>query len=182
MMSLATKILTPQEFLGMDPGDHPDFLGCDKTWPKYQHPRLLVPNLVALIQRAGGFDAIPDEMDRGVEDLIGIGDNPWALPRWDAQLRDWDTGNRLCEFKRWGNDDIEFSDWHPHESLLSIHYKIPADWTAAPWEPYYVAIMEMTASTSWLEFMASMALNFWIEGIQKARRTLIHIQRDHMVF
>jgi hypothetical protein len=127
---------TPEEFLATDPEAIRDMydacggpgLGC------YPHPEVLLPNLVALVRRLGGPDAVP-AMGRGRErvgwDFEADEDDDRA--NWpSATLRDRQWGHIVARLTRCDRE-INVHDWHEEDRGLTVILVWPADWSAAPW-------------------------------------------------
>src|SRR5262245_17981315 len=130
-MTVATT-MTPDQFLASNPMDHPDFVPCDLATDRPLRS-LLMPNLVALIQRIGGLDAIPDRMSAPPPDFSHVDvaialDGIW----YEALLRDRKSHRVYAELSRLG-ENLEVSGWHPHDSNLTIAFNLVADWAAGAW-------------------------------------------------
>jgi hypothetical protein len=192
-MTTATK-MTPAEFLAMNPKDHPGFLHCGD--PRFEpgkeagskHPAVFMPNLVELICRIGGPDAIPEswsEDDDPIPDL----DDPRAAVAWDecrgveskAMLRDLRSRRPYAVLHRWG-PTLWVESWHPREVNLDLHFDIPADWSASAWEVPGAMIHDIFSVSYDLDRLVAETLDYWIGAIQRATETYIHIRRDRFVF
>jgi hypothetical protein len=192
-MTTATK-MTPAEFLAMDPGDHPDFVCCDdpRLEPGNKAGRkdstLFMPNLVELIRRIGGLDAIPDDWTGGFRPLYDSGD-PRGVVEWTetrghnerAMLKDLRSGRLYAVFYRWENS-LWVIDWHPREGHLDLNFDIPADWSASAWDIPQAMIEDTFTASYDLDRLVAEALDYWIGAIQKATEAYIHIRRDRFVF
>src|SRR3954452_14514198 len=138
MVTMNAQKMTRQQFFAASPANHPGFLACDDPalgGKQGKSSPLFMPNLVALIKRMGGLDAIPggtkDGGFRGITDLdIALRDGE----EYSAMLKDKDSGQvhaRLCSL---GCNSLVVDHWHPHVSFLELIFGIPADWSAAPWQ------------------------------------------------
>jgi hypothetical protein len=193
-MTTATK-MTPAEFLAMNPHDHPDFAGCDdpRLEPGNKAGRkdstLLMPNLVELIRRIGGPDAIPDDWDRDLLRPIYHYDDPRGEAWWaecqgqeqKAMLKDLRSRRPYLTLYRW-DKSLWLTGWHPHEKNLDLVFNIPADWSAAAWGIPSAMIEDVFTASYDLDRLAAEALDYWIGAIQKATETYVHIRRDRFVF
>jgi hypothetical protein len=187
--------MTPAEFLAMEPRDHPDFVHygdprCESAVKAgREDPALFMPNLVELIRRIGGPDAIPNHRDPGLVPLLSHDD-----PRWDvlweeegwttgytAMLRDLGSRRGYATLYRM-NNSLFVHDWHPREDFLQVTFDIPADWSVSAWGLPTVMIEDVFTASHDLDRLAAEALDYWIGAIQKATETYVHIRRDRFVF
>jgi hypothetical protein len=192
-MTTATK-MTPAEFLAMEPRNHPDFVCCidprcdsrNKTGRK--DSTLFLPNLVELIRRIGGPDAIPDDWKQRPSPFYSHDDPRCAV--WWAEcgghahrvmLRDLRSRRPYLTMYRW-TDRLWVTDWHPRETDLDLLFDIPADWSAAAWGLPFVCIEDIITASYDLDRLAAEALDYWVGAIQKAAETYVHIRRDRFVF
>jgi hypothetical protein len=181
---MTTAIVKPEkktvvEFLTADPNEHPDFVPCYEERP-YAGEHLVVPmpNLVALVRRFGGWDAIPDGMDKINEIDILSRDEAGQ----SALLKMRNTGRICGDFSRLGADILEVDDWHPKERHLSILFAVPADWAAGPWGVACVSISDSFSASAELDALAAAACDLYFGMIQKATETYCHIRRDQFIF
>ena len=191
-MTGATE-MTPAEFLKIDPRDHPDFVACDDPRCKSankagQDGTLFMPNLVELIRRIGGPDAIPDDWDHESRP-IGCDDDPRGAAWWaecqahehKVMLKDLRSRRPYLTLYRW-DKSLWARGWHPRGTDLDLLFDIPADWSAAAWGLPFVSIEDMMTASYDLNRLAAAALDYWIGAIQKATETYVHIRRDRFVF
>jgi hypothetical protein len=192
-MTTATQ-MTPAEFLASEPRDHPDFVCCinprcdaqNKTGRK--DSTLFMPNLVELIRRIGGPDAIPDDWTEDLRPLLDL-DDPRSSILWDecrgqeskVMLRDLRSRRPYLTMYRW-KDGLWVTDWHPRETFLTLLFDVPTDWSAAPWASRYVSIEDTHTASYDLDRLAAETLDYWIGAIRKATETYVHIRRDRFVF
>jgi hypothetical protein len=174
--------MTSDEFLKSRPMDHPDFIDCDQWTGHPSVPATSLPNLVALIRRMGGLDAIPDDNDDRV--LRGV-DRPY-FSLWDSMpdrmlygafLRDCESHRAYARLLRLG-ENVVISGWHPCESNLTITFSRPADWTAGAWPIALVQIDGVYSSTAELDALVAISCDEFIGAIQKATETYCLIRRD----
>jgi hypothetical protein len=176
-MTVATK-MTPEEFLKSRPMDHPDFVGCDQ---ETGHPRVRtvsMPNLVALIRRMGGPDAIPDQMEQGFVNMSAVA---WSMPdgeKYGAYLRDCKSHRIYAELSRLGPDNLIIEAWHPRDDALSINISLPADWSAGIWEGGFISIQDVFSKTTELDALVMASCDLWLGLIQAATETYCLIRRD----
>jgi hypothetical protein len=176
------RALTPEQFLKMEPHDHPDFVYCGEIpdGSSRRQPTVLMPNLVALIQRMGGIENVPDRMERtGSFDL-----RTWHHSGHAAMLRDRSSHLVYGSIDRLGDDCLDVSEWHPHDYRplpISIIFGIPPDWTVSPWTISHVSMCDVFSTTTELDLLASRTCDFWFAAIQKSTDTYIHIQRDQFL-
>jgi hypothetical protein len=192
-MTTATK-MTPAEFLASNPHDHPDFVHCGD--PRFEpgnkagrkDSTLFMPNLVELIRRIGGPDAIPDDWTEDFEPLLAS-DDPRVSITWDecqgveskAMLRDLRSRRPYATLYRWGTS-LWVESWHPREANLDLHFDIPADLSVSAWGIPSAMIQDIFAASYDLDRLAAEALDYWIGAIQRATETYVHIRLDRFVF
>jgi hypothetical protein len=185
--------MTPAEFLASKPRDHPDFVGCDdpRCEPANKAGKdgtILMPNLVELIRRIGGVDAIPDDWTDDFKPFY-FHDEPrgaawWAECRGREQvvmLKDLRSRRPYLTLYRWRNS-LHVEDWHPRGDFLALIFGIPADWSASAWELPFVSIMDVHTASYDLDRLAAETLDYWIGAIRKATETYVHVRRDRFVF
>jgi hypothetical protein len=172
--------MTPDQFLASNPADHPDFVGSDQP---ANHPRqaVLMPNLVALIQRMGGLDEIPDQML--APQVIPPLNVASALDeiRYGVFLRDFKTQHIYAELYRLGPAKLVVSGWHPHDDGLSLIFGLPTDWTVGAWTVNLVDIDDVFSSTADLDVLVATSCDWFIGAIQKATGTYCLIRRDQFL-
>jgi hypothetical protein len=174
-MTVATK-MTVDEFLKSDPTEHPDFVGCQD---EFKHPGpqpMPMPNLVALIRRIGGPDAIPDAMD--APHLAFIPDLHDAQIRYGVFLLDRKTHIVYAELSRMGPRMLQVSHWHPRERFLDLIFELPADWAAGTWAGPCTCIMDQFSSSPDLDALAMASCDRFLGLIQQATETCCLIRRD----
>ena len=179
MSSLRFDDITPDEFLASNPQDHPDF-GMQPT----DHPAvrpMLLPNLVTLIHRMGGLDAIPDVRAEGpvthlpdLDVLFGVPDGG----RYSAMLRDRRSHCVYAELSRRGPGTLIVEEWHPHDPLLRVEFGLPADWAAGAWTVTRVVSDDMCSATAELDALAAASCERRIGLVQNPAETYCLIRRD----
>jgi hypothetical protein len=187
--------MTPAEFLAMAPLNHPDFVCC--TDPRCESgnkvgrkdPALCMPNLVELIRRIGGPDAVPEAFsgDNPVP-LFGL-DDPRSHVVWheakgamhSALLKDLRSRRVYARLYRMGNG-LFVDRWHPKDEFLEAIFDVPADWSASAWGLPSVMSEDSDTASYDLDRLAAETLDYWIGSIQKATETYVHIRRDRFVF
>jgi hypothetical protein len=99
----------------------------------------VMPNLVALIRRMGGFDAIPDAMGQsfGMEwsevDVLALLVRAPGGYTHDARLMDRASHKVCVSLHRSGSDRLVVTQWYPGRGLLCVVFAPPADWSVGPW-------------------------------------------------
>jgi hypothetical protein len=148
-MTTATK-MTPIEFLESDLYSHPDFVVCDdprldsKTGNKAGDEAtglFLLPNLVRLIRRIGGVDAVPETEDS---------EGRWVLG--DGYRRSVLTLSRL-------HGSLVAEGWHPRCPALTAIFDVPDDWSGSPWRLSVVMGDDLFPTSYDLERLAVEALD-----------------------
>jgi hypothetical protein len=190
-MATTTTTMTAAEFLASNPRDHADFVSCDDPRLESRLGRagsLLLPNLVGLIRRIGGPDAIPDQMEEREPDgfFHWQSEDRWNIliregQYWSARLKDCHSSRVYAELSRLGNG-LEVREWHPHERYLGLIFTIPVDWSASAWAAPTTMIEDIMSASHDLDLLAAEACDLWIEGITKSVDTYIDIRRDQLVF
>jgi hypothetical protein len=100
---------------------------------QYPRPELMLPNLVALVRRLGGPDAVPDMRGGGPRSRVGWDFDDNNRDNWpSATLRDRHMDDIVARLTRSGQE-IGVTDWHPEDGGLEVVLVPPADWSAAPW-------------------------------------------------
>jgi hypothetical protein len=183
-MAAATK-MTPAEFLASDPFDHPDFVPCNDPRADGRHrgQTLFLPNLVALIRRLGGPDAIPDRMHEPLPAGDGLRAIDWEVlwandHKYGVMLKDRTSHLVYAELSRLGVNCLEVEGWHQRELGLSLTFEIPADWSGGAWETPVASIQDTFSATAELDALAAATLDYWLGSIDKATHTYCHIRRD----
>jgi hypothetical protein len=151
---------TPEEFLAAEPQailDMHDACGGPECYPR---PEVLLPNLVALVRRLGGPDAVPTsgrERERVGWDFEDNDRDNWP----SATLRDRGMGDVVARLTRCGCE-INVHDWHEEDGGLTVILIPPADWSAAPWAIRSVYGMDRDhyhAHTAACDILAARALD-----------------------
>jgi hypothetical protein len=147
-----------------------------------------MPNLVELIRRIGGPDAIPDATDGANEDgsLELTPHDYWDIIGRDgledaAMLKDRRSGRIYAQMYRL-RDCLLVHEWHLKEGSLYLHFDIPADWSGSAWGLPFTSIEDVHTASYDLDRLAAEALDYRIGAIQKATETYVHVRRDRFVF
>jgi hypothetical protein len=152
---------TPEEFLAVDPGTIRDMSGP----ASYPRPEVMMPNLVALLRRLGGPDAVPDAGTGRARARVGWDFEDNDRDNWpSATLRERGTGDVVARLNRSG-DEIAVSDWHAEDGGLMVVLVLPADWSAAPWAVRSVYGEDgdrYFSGTAACDTLAARALDRWI--------------------
>jgi hypothetical protein len=167
--TLITLPATPEEFLAAEPGAIRDMYDACGGPEQYPRPELILPNLVALVRRLGGPDAVPDLGDGRTRNRVGWEFEDDDRDNWpSATLRLRDTasilGNIVVRLTR-GGREINVHDWHAEDAGLTVILVPPADWSAAPWTIRSVYGMDREgyhSHTAACAILAARALDRWI--------------------
>jgi hypothetical protein len=179
MSSLRFDDITLEEFLASNPQDHPDF-GMQPTDYPAVRPMLL-PNLVTLIHRMGGLDAIPDVRAEGPVAWIPAIDILASVPdgeRFSAMLRDRQSHHVHAELYRMGPNTLMVEGWHPHDPYLCISFDVPADWAAGAWTVREAVSEDMFSATAELDALVAASCERRIGLVQDPAETYCLIRRD----
>jgi hypothetical protein len=180
-MTTVTTKMTPEEFLKSDPNDHPDFVDHGDEFEHPAPPPLFMPNLVALIRRMGGPDAIPDVMD---QHGCLLRNSAPAIPGMHVELKhgaflvDRWSHRIYADVNRLDPDTFQISGWHPRDRFLEIILHPPTDWTVGAWTCGCVSIMDMFSNSPELDALAMASCDWFIGEIQRAVETYCLIRRD----
>jgi hypothetical protein len=190
--------MTPAQFLASEPRDHPGFVHCDdlrcgrddKTGP------VPMPNLVELLRRVGGPDAIPDHRDPETQ-MITDSDDPRAIAVQEdtgrgngrlARLKDLGSGTLYAWMFRYG-EALFVGGWHPREARLILSFAITGDWSVSAWGVLGATIGDASAASYDLDAasydvtrLVAEAFDHWIGETRKATQTYVHIRCDRFVF
>jgi hypothetical protein len=154
---------SPEEFLATEPEailDMHDACGGPESYPR---PEVMLPNLVALVRRLGGPDAVP-AMGHG-RDRVGWEFSDHDRENWpSATLRDRHMDDVVARLTRCGRE-VNVHDWHEEDARLTVILVPPADWSAAPWAIRSVYGMEDSlyhSHTAACDILAARALDRWI--------------------
>jgi hypothetical protein len=194
--------ITPEQFLKMDPRDHPDYVGDYARGAPNRagrpKPTVFMPNLCKLIElRIGGLSRVPRVLD---EDWCD-----WDLYPIEsitaATVQDEQSGQVYAEFTRYGGklrsinqdpteDDarkrpeIGIRKWHPQNADLVIGFYLPWDWweyQSKPWEIFAVQGPPFYSTTDEFDRLAAQACDIWIRDIQKSPKTQVRLTTCHVM-
>jgi hypothetical protein len=162
-MTTATK-MTPAEFLRMEPRKHPAFVSCDdpRLDARWEDPTLSLPNLVRLIQRIGGIDAIPD---------------PYPEEAWVLK----DGADTILELSRSGARRLNVEGWHPRCPALVLMFDLPEDWSGSPWRLSVVMGDDLFPTNADLERLAARALDHHVGEILDSRGGHFYVDGEPFV-
>jgi hypothetical protein len=150
--------MTPAEFLECDLDHHPGFGSCSDprldVRPRANPPALMLPmpNLVWLVRRLGGIDAIPE----GWPDA-----ETWVLK---------EGGRTILRLSRAGPRELAAEGWHPGCPALVVTLHLPEDWPDSPWSVGLVMGDDLFPTTDELRCLAARALDRHVGEILDAMR------------
>jgi hypothetical protein len=167
---------TPEEFLATEPQairDMHDACGGPEQYPR---PEVMLPNLVALVRRLGGPDAVPTSWRE--RESVGWDFDDDDRGNWPSTtLRDRRMDDIVARLTRFG-DEINVHDWHEEDGGLTVILVPPADWSAAPWAIRSVYGMDRDcyfSKTAACDLLAARALDRWLADRGDPAKTFLQI-------